>query len=130
MVPSNSSCLEHACTNHPSEMENLSYNHLISLLINADSAVSIFSSVNVCHTVAAFGPSNTVIKLLSQCCFYCLNVYIVHMPSGSLPLLLLLLLLIIKGLRDAINCNPLQKCDPPDNIMLGLRYTCNTYGIN
>ena len=44
VVPSNSSCLEHACTNHPSEMENLSYNHLISLLINADSAVSIFSS--------------------------------------------------------------------------------------
>ena len=31
-------------TNHPSEMENLSYDHLISLLINADSAVSIFSS--------------------------------------------------------------------------------------
>ena len=24
VVPSNSSCLEHACTNHPSEMENLS----------------------------------------------------------------------------------------------------------
>ena len=43
-VPSNSSCLEHACTNHPSEMVNLSYDHLISLLINADSAVSIFSS--------------------------------------------------------------------------------------
>ena len=34
-----------------------------------------FHHVNVCHTVAAFGPSNTVIKLLSQCCFYCLNVY-------------------------------------------------------
>ena len=43
-APSNSSCLEHACTNHPSEMKNLSYDHLISLLINADSAVSIFSS--------------------------------------------------------------------------------------
>ena len=41
-----------------------------------------FHHVNVCHTVAAFGPSNTEIKLLSQCCFYCLNVYIVHMPLG------------------------------------------------
>ena len=54
-----------------------------------------FHHVNVCHTVAAFGPSNTVIKLLSQCCFYCLNVYIVHMPSGSLPLLLLLLIIVV-----------------------------------
>ena len=102
-LPSNSSCLEHACTNHPSVMENLSYNHLISLLINADSAVSIFHHVNVCHTVAAFGPSNTVIKLLSQCCFYCLNVYIVHMPSGSLPLLLLLLLLLLMKSTKVLN---------------------------
>ena len=42
-VPSNSSCLEHACTNHPSEMENLTYEYLISLLIDADSTSSIFS---------------------------------------------------------------------------------------
>ena len=43
-VPTYSSCLEHACTSHPDKMENLSYTHLISLLIDADSADSIFSS--------------------------------------------------------------------------------------
>ena len=43
-VPTYSSCLEHACTSHPGKMENLSYTHLISLLIDADSADSIFSS--------------------------------------------------------------------------------------
>ena len=42
-VSPTSSCLEHACTNHPSEMENLSYDNIISLLTDADSTVSILS---------------------------------------------------------------------------------------
>ena len=42
VVSPNSSCLEHACIYHPAAMENLSFNHLISLLSDADPA--IFSS--------------------------------------------------------------------------------------
>ena len=41
-VTPTSSCLEHACSNHPREMEGLSYDYLISLLIDADSALSFF----------------------------------------------------------------------------------------
>ena len=48
-VSPTSSCLEHVCTNHPSEMENLSYDNIISLLIDADSAVSILS---ICRRVS------------------------------------------------------------------------------
>ena len=54
-VPSNSSCLEHACTNHHSEMENLSYEYLISLLIDADPASSIFSLCKLVSYSKCFG---------------------------------------------------------------------------
>ena len=42
VVSPSSSCLEHACIYHPAEMENLSFNYLISLLSDVDPA--IFSS--------------------------------------------------------------------------------------
>ena len=42
-VLSDSSCLEHICNNHPNEIRNLSYDHLISVLKEADSE-TIFSS--------------------------------------------------------------------------------------
>ena len=42
VVSPSSSCLEHACIYHPTEMENVSFNYLISLLSDADPA--IFSS--------------------------------------------------------------------------------------
>ena len=47
-VSPTSSCLEHVGTNHPTEMENLSYDNIISLLIDADSTVSILS---ICRRV-------------------------------------------------------------------------------
>ena len=42
VVSPSSSCLEHTCIYHPAEMENLSFNYLISLLSHVDPA--IFSS--------------------------------------------------------------------------------------
>ena len=60
-VPSTSSCLKHACITHPSKMENISYNNLISLLQDANSADSIFSvciSVSNCNSLWTFKHSN------------------------------------------------------------------------
>ena len=79
-VPTYSSCLEHACTSHPDKMENLSYTHLISLLIEADSADFISPHVSMCHIVVSYGPSNISFILFA---------YTVHTLSGSLLLLLL-----------------------------------------
>ena len=66
VVSPSSSCLEHACIYHPAEMENLSFNYLISLLSDADPATfcdDVASSfLNVCRTVVVFGPLSTVIN--------------------------------------------------------------------
>ena len=43
-VPENISCLQHACDAHPNEMENTSYDQLLTLLIAADSLDPILSS--------------------------------------------------------------------------------------
>ena len=43
-VPENISCLQHACDAHSNEMENTSYDQLLSLLIAADSLDPILSS--------------------------------------------------------------------------------------
>ena len=74
-VPTYSSCLKHACRSHPDKIENLSYTHLISLLIEADSADSIFSS---CKHVSYSSKLWTFKHYLPILCI----------PSGSLLLLL------------------------------------------
>ena len=72
-VPSNSSCLEHACTNRRSEMENVSYEYLISLLIDADSASSIFSLCKrVSYSKCFWTFKHSQIFLLYNCMHYAL----------------------------------------------------------
>ena len=43
-IPSNISCLQHACEIHPNEMENTSYQNLLSHLVATDSVDSILNS--------------------------------------------------------------------------------------
>ena len=87
-VSPSSSCLEHVCTNHPSEMENLSYDNIMSLLIDADSTVSLLSicrRVSCCSSFWSFKHCHKfchLVFLFSYCHVY---VHTVHTPFGSLP---------------------------------------------
>ena len=67
-VPPGSSCLEHACTVHPSEMENLSHASRMRTLLTLNLS-----------TVTIYGPLNVVIN-------YCHIVLLCILPSGSLLL--------------------------------------------
>ena len=60
VVSPSSSCLEHACIYHPTEMENLSFNYLS--LFSQMQTLPFSPRVNVCLTVVVFGPLSTVIN--------------------------------------------------------------------
>ena len=66
-VLSDSSCLEHICNNHPNEIRNLSYDHLIS----KQTLKLFFLHVNSCLTVTPFGLLS-IVKSIFSVSFVCI----------------------------------------------------------